>query len=213
MNKINDDGVSDNYRRNNNVTGAVTRGDKVTIDFVLPIEENKITAYNSEMILRWVPAIIPEKVVSFDGKTFVVTIENIFDEVIFKQETTKSSMALNLDEIKNESDLYLITITTKEETEADELKSIEYAVEKVSMDDNPELKSELDAIFAEIDKESSMGKLVLASFYEEKGLLMEAMTHFEEIVKSNPDVLAFQELYQEFLAKNKMVVGSKEEGE
>lgn len=211
MNKINDDGVSDNYRRNNNVTGAVTRGDQVTIDFVLPVEDNKIKVYSSDLVLRWVPAPNEDKVISFDGKTFVVTIRNIFDEVIFSEETTNSSLKINLNEIQNESTLYLVKITSKEDDVANELKSIEYAIEKVSMNDEPELQSELDAMLVEIDEQTDLGKLVLASFFEEKGLLLEAMTKYEEIVSTNPDVQAFRELYQEFLAKNAMVVGSKED--
>lgn len=210
MNQINDDGVSNNYRRNNNVTGAVTRGPEYAIGLVLPVEENKIKAYTSEFILRWVPSPEEDEEISFDGKTFVVSVSNIFDEVIYTKETDNPSIKLNLDEINNESTLYLVEIKTKEENVEDQLKSIEYAIERVKMSDNPELQSELDAMLSEVEEDTSLGKLVLASFYEEKGLLLEAMSKYEEIISENPEVEAFAELYQEFLAKNKMIVGSGE---
>ncbi|MEL6560746.1 MAG: hypothetical protein AAFQ94_21310 [Bacteroidota bacterium] len=213
MNKINDDGVSDNYRRNNNVTGAVTRGAEFAIGFVLPVEDNKIKVYTPNFVLRWVPAPEEGQEISFDGKAFNITIKNIFDEVIYKQETNKTSVILNLDEIKNESSLFLIQVTSIEEEAANTLKSIEYAIERVSLDDNPEFKAEMDAVLAEVETETSVGKLVLASFYEEKGLLLEAMTQYEEIISSNPEVDAFQELYKEFLAKNEMVIGTKKSDE
>ncbi|MGB3464037.1 MAG: hypothetical protein WBA74_02155, partial [Cyclobacteriaceae bacterium] len=179
MNKINDDGVSDNYRRNNNVTGAVTRGKEYAIGFVLPVEDNKIKAYSSEFVLRWVPSPEKDEEISFEGKTFVVNIKNIFDEVIYSVETDKPSIKLDLDEIENESTLFLVEITTKEDNPENTMKSIEYAIERSRMSDNAELQAELDAMLDEIEEETSLGKLVLASFYDEKGLLLEAMNQYE----------------------------------
>ena len=220
MNKINDDGVSNNYRRNNNVTGAAKRatgeGVPITIDFVLPIKENKIVAYDDDIVLRWVPSQAEdEEEVTFDGRKFKVVIQDIFDVEIFKAESEKPSVALNLADIKNESTLYLVRITTIEENGADSLNSIEYAIEKFDWEeyaDDEETKKlleEIEAVKAEVDTESSMGRLVLASFYEEKGMLLSAMREFEKLVSENPDILSFQDLYGEFLAKNGMVVGEK----
>ena len=214
MNKINDDGVSDNYRRNNNVTGAAKRGTDFTIDLVLPIRENKIVAYDDKLVLRWVPSQSDEEdaeEITFDGRTFEVVIKDIFDVEIFQAETDKPSLALDLGEIDNESTLYLVTITSIEEDGVTPLKSVEYAIEKFGYEDNPELQAEVEAVKAEVDTETSMGRLVLASFYESKGMLLEAMREYEKLVSENPEIISFQELYGEFLAKNGMVVGEKSE--
>ncbi|MEL7147760.1 MAG: hypothetical protein AAFO69_15415, partial [Bacteroidota bacterium] len=149
--------------------------------------------------------------ITFDGRTFKVVIKDIFDVEIFKAETEKPSLQLDLGKIKNESTLYLVTITTIEENEVAPLKSIEYAIERYNYEDNPGLKEEIDQVKSEVDTESSMGRLVLASFYEEKGMLLEAMREFETIVRENPEILSFQDMYGEFLAKNGMVVGEKKE--
>ena len=217
MNQINDDGVSNNYRRSNNVTGAAKRttgeGVPITIDFVLPIDSNKVVAYDDEIVLRWVPAKSEEEEVTFDGRKFKVVIQNIFDEDIYQVESDNPSVALDLGAIENESTLYLVRITTIEENGADSLNSIEYAIEKFSFDENPKLAEELEAARAEVDTETSMGKLVMASFYDNKGMLLEAMREFETLVRENPDVDSFKELYSEFLAKNGMVPSEKDKGE
>jgi hypothetical protein len=46
--------------------------------------------------------------------------------------------------------------------------------------------------------------LVYASFFEENGLLLDAMTKYEEAIKMSPEVDDFKELYNGFLIKNNL---------
>jgi hypothetical protein len=47
-----------------------------------------------------------------------------------------------------------------------------------------------------------MNKLILARFYEEHNLLIDAITSYEEAIKMAPDVPTFQEEYDYFMTRH-----------
>lgn len=211
MNKINEEegGVRKNYRSNMSVTGATTRatGDGAAMSFVLPEGENKFNIYNSEALIRWKEVEVEE---GSDAPIYVVTVKDIFNESLFTTETDQTNLTLNLDDeaMKNESNLYIIGVALKSN---EEIKTEDCAIKRIQFDENPDVKTELEALLAEVDQATPMGKVIMATFYDENGLVIDAMTNYEKLIKENPDVVDFQDLYDEFLAKNKMVVADKEE--
>lgn len=209
MNKINEEegGVRKNYRSNMSVTGATTRGGDGTISFVLPEGENKFNIYNSEVLIRWREVEIEE---GSDAPIYVVTVKDIFNESLFTTETDQTNLTLNLDDeaMANESNLYIIGVALKSNAE---VKTEDCAIKRVQFDENPDVKTELEALLAEVDQSTPMGKVIMATFYDENGLVIDAMTNYEKLIKENPEVVDFQDLYEEFLAKNQMVTADKEE--
>ncbi len=212
LNKINeeDGSIRNNYRKNMNATGAVSR--KLSegengIDFVLPTDENKVSVYNSKLILRWAKK---ERAEIADDIPYVITIKNIFDEVVYSKETTNTSLELDLEskELIESIDLLVVTIDAKVSEPSAGTRSKSYAIEKVDLEDedNAKLKDEVEKIKAEVDVNSGMGKIVLAIFYDENKLLLDALTQYEQAIRENPGVQDFQDLYQEFLAKNNMIL-------
>ena len=198
MNKINEEegGIRQNYRNNMNVTGAVSRAlGEDEIGLVLP-PGNKVNVYNSNLLVRWTAV--------NNVDTYLFTVKDIFNEVIFQQETDKLSMELDLDDesIKNESSLYIVTVTVKDN---EEITSPSIAIQRTDLEDSPEVKTELETLKSEVDATTAMGKVIMATFYDEKGLPLDALTTFEALVKENPDVKDFKDLYEEFLWKNGMV--------
>ena len=53
-----------------------------------------------------------------------------------------------------------------------------------------------------IAADSPLNKIIYASFYEENGLILDALTKYEEAIKMSPEIQDFQELYENFLIKN-----------
>ena len=51
-----------------------------------------------------------------------------------------------------------------------------------------------------------MNKVVLASFYEQNKLLIDAITAYEEAIKLAPDDPTYKDYYEEFLLRNKLKV-------
>jgi hypothetical protein len=60
----------------------------------------------------------------------------------------------------------------------------------------------LDEIIGQLNEPTALNKLILAGFYEENNLLIDAITAYEEAVKLAPDVSSYQEDYDEFLIRH-----------
>ena len=192
MNKMNegDEDVNKNYRRNMKATGAVERAtNNASIKVMLP---SSIDVLNPNTVVRWSGA--------EDGASYVVTVKNIFDEQIFKAETQKTSIKLNLDDenLANER-LVIFNVQVKGN---DDLKSSDYGIKRMSEDDAKAIKDNLDILKAEVSDDSPLNKLIYASFYEENNLLLDALTKYEEAIELSPEVEDFKTLYDDFLIKN-----------
>ncbi|PIB35674.1 hypothetical protein BFP72_09855 [Reichenbachiella sp. 5M10] len=174
---------------NGNLTRAVHRANSTAIELMIP---QSVQVYNPEATLRWNSV--------GDSAYYFITIKNIFDEEIFTAETDKTYLSINFnDENLAEEQLITVQVTVKGN---EELFSPSYGIERLPVEDQIDLQEELDAIKAEIPYDSPLSKLILASFYEEHGLLLDAITQYEEIIANDPDVEDFQVLYGEFLINN-----------
>ncbi len=184
------EGEGGSMRSRTNTTGAVSRGADGAIEVLLP---NSVDVFSSEALVRWNA---PE-----DGEDaqYIVTIKNIFDDVIYNEETDKTSVKLNFDEIENESGLYIFNVKKKDN---EEVASADYGIKKVSASDKPEVAENLRLLQSEIDDTSALNKLMLAGFYEENGLLLDALTQYEEAIRMSPEVEDFKALYEDFLLNN-----------
>lgn len=185
------EGDNNSLRARTNTTGAVSRGGEGSIDVLLP---NSVDVYSDEAIVTWMA---PEG--AEDGTQYIVTIKNIFDDVIYNEETDKTSVNLNFSEIENESGLYIFNVKQKDD---DEVASGDYGIKKVSAADKPEVAETLTALQSEVADESALNKLVLAGFFEENALLLDALTQYEQAIQLSPDVEDFQKLRDDFLVKN-----------
>ncbi|MEQ8472684.1 MAG: hypothetical protein RIC35_15940 [Marinoscillum sp.] len=193
MNKMNEDENTD-YRARLNATGAVSRATgSAAINVMAPSQADLL---GSTAILRWDA---PEDWKA--GDLYVVKIENIFNEEIFSKETDKTSVELDFADEKLAYDmgLYLVTIYKKGD---EEISSGEIGIKKVKSGDKVELQESLANLKSEVSEDSPLNKIIYASFYEENGLILDALTKYEEAIKMSPDIEDFQELYQNFLIKN-----------
>ena len=75
-------------------------------------------------------------------------------------------------------------------------------IKKLSAADHATIKKSLDAISADVAEPTALNKLILARFYEEHKLIIDAIASYDEAIKLAPDVTLFQEEYQYFLTRN-----------
>ena len=181
-------------RSRSNTTGAVQRGADGSIQVLLP---SSVDVFSSDAVVRWR---VPEG--TEEGTQYVVTIKNIFDEEIFTQETDKNHIDLAFDEMENESGLYIFTVVQKDN---EEVSSGDYGIKKVNASDKPDIAENLTALTEEVAQDSPLSKVVLATFFEENALLLDALTKYEEAIQLSPDVESFRDLYEDFLIKNGIV--------
>ncbi|MBV6644535.1 MAG: hypothetical protein KI790_03750 [Cyclobacteriaceae bacterium] len=192
-NKMNE-GEKANYRARMNATGAVSRATgSAAINVMLP---SSVDVLSDNAVVRWsAPENAPEDI------TYVVTVMNIFDEVVLSEETGKTSFDLDFATMKDEAGLYIFNVKQKGD---DEVASGNFGIKKVNPTDRPEVSENLAGLQSEVAEDSPLNKLIYASFFEENGLVLDALTKYEEAIKLSPGVQDFQDLYESFLIKNNL---------
>ena len=193
MNKLNEEETT-NYRARLNATGAVSRATgSAAINVMAPAQADLM---GDNAILRWDA---PEG--AEDGTMYVVKVENIFNEEIYREETEKTSVSLDFSDpdLAYDMGLYLVKVYKSDD---EEIASNEIGIKKVKSSDKVEIQEDLANLKSEVADDNAMNKIVYASFFEENGLILDALTKYEEAIKMSPDIEDFQELYQNFLIKN-----------
>lgn len=197
--KMNDDG-SVNYRQRMNATGAVSRAiGSGGIAVVRPGELKTIDVVGDNIIVRW---LTPEG--EEEGVTqYEVSLKNIFDEVIFNAETDKNFIALNFkdESMLNEAGLYLFDINVKGSSD---IKAEQFGIKVVKPEDKG-IAEDLNDLMSAVRDDSPLNKIIYASFYEENGLILDALTKYEEAVQMAPEITQLQDLYEDFLNANGLV--------
>ena len=190
LSKINSDGTeTDNYRRNMKATGAVERASSTAISAMLPSSANIL---NPAAVIRWNSV--------GENAYYIITVKNIFDEELISAETTKPYIQINLDdENLAAEELVILNIKVKDNPD---LFSPNYGIERLSEEKSKEINTPLAQLKSEVSGDTPLGKLVLASYFEENDLILDALTQYEEIMEQAPEVEDFKMLYGEFLIRN-----------
>ncbi len=196
MSKMSPEQKEENRRKYASVTGAAERGSNdASINIYLP---KSVSVLNNTGVIRW--EAIKENAV------YVVSLKNIFNEKILVVETSDSFYTINFDseEIKSAievDNLIIVSVSLKDD---ESVTSISPGIELMKGDDAENYKVELSSLEANIGSKTSINSLILAEFYEEKGLVLDAITSYEDAVRLSPDVEYFQEAYNEFLIRNRL---------
>eukprot|EP00747_Dinoflagellata_sp_TGD_P211836 gnl/TRDRNA2_/TRDRNA2_85016_c1_seq1.p1 gnl/TRDRNA2_/TRDRNA2_85016_c1~~gnl/TRDRNA2_/TRDRNA2_85016_c1_seq1.p1 ORF type:complete len:314 (+),score=27.08 gnl/TRDRNA2_/TRDRNA2_85016_c1_seq1:225-1166(+) len=190
-----------NYRSRMAATGAVSRATNAAIMVMAPTQvniasENKVIG--DQAIIRWKR---PDEMSADDA--YVVSVKNIFDEVIYTTETENEFVELDFtaEQMKNDVGLYILSVSSKSKPE---VKSDDVGIKRAT---DAEISASLASLKSEVTEDSPLNKLIYASFYEENGLLLDALTKYEEAVKMAPEIQDFQDLYDNF----KIVYGFEED--
>jgi hypothetical protein len=192
--KINGD-QQGSYRSRLAATGAVSRavGDN-SISLFLENSEGSAQFFEENAVIRWESPT--------EETTYVVTVLNLMNQVLLEVETTENKVELNFDEqLRDELGYNTFIIKVVDKNNAG-IASDQDGIAIKRVTDNSELAGELANLRSELAEDSPIGKLILASFYEENGLLLDALTKYEEAVEMAPDVPDFQQLYDNFLYVN-----------
>lgn len=174
-------------------TGAVHRavGGEAGIKLMLP-EYQHSGIYNTQAVVNW------------DGSKvsgpYVVTLRNMFEEVLLKTETPETSYKIDLtDPLLAQENAILIEVSSKANPKE---ASKQYLIKKLSPADRKKVEDAFNEIKDQVSEESALSAYILAGFYEQNGLYIDAITAYEEAVKRAPDVPTFKESYEEFLLRN-----------
>ena len=186
---------ADAKKNSMSATGAVHRGepDSSPINIFLP-EKDFSGIFNSTAIINWEAGKVPGP--------YVVTVINMFEDVLVKEETSATTYEVDLSDEKfaNETAV-LITVSAKADPK---LISKQHMIKKLSPAEVERISNDIKAIKGEMSEESAMNKVVLAGFYEQNNLLIDAIYAYEQAVKLEPEVTDFKESYEQFLERNQL---------
>ncbi len=169
------------------VTGSVDRD----IHFVTIYAPKEAYVLNAPLTIKW-DAVDTIKI-------YTVTLMNIFDETLYTTETSTTSITLDLPKYNfaKEKNLFLIVnpkYNTVAKSEKINLKSLEAKDSDVAKQAN-ELQTELA-------EQTALNKYVMASFYAEQNLAINAVEQYEAAIALEPEVEDYKIAYGEYLVKN-----------
>jgi len=190
LNKYTDFILSSNAEAKKNrlsATGAVHRAtETAAIQVMLPDNQNA-GMYNTKAVINW------------DGSKvqgpYVVTLKNMFEDRLDQFETPETTIEVDMSKYSNETAI-LVDVASKANPK---MGSKDYTIRKLSAADQEKVKIQLSEFSSEAEEETALNYFLLAAFYEDNKLLIDAITAYEQAVKLEP---AYRESYDEFLIRN-----------
>jgi hypothetical protein len=175
-------------------TGAVHRAtETAAIKLMLP-ENQHSGIYNTKAVINWSGSKV--------AGPYIVTLRNMFDDELTKIETPETTIQIDLSDPKfvNENAI-LVEVSAK----ADEKQiSKQHLIKRLPAAEQQKVKKSLNEIMGEVQEQTALNQLILAGFFEENNLLIDAITAYEDAIKLAPDVPSYQEAYDEFLLRQNL---------
>jgi hypothetical protein len=171
-------------------TGAVDRGVD-NIQVYLPKPEQAVV-YNNDVIISWDAAAA--------SGPYVVTFKSLFDDELEKIQTDENKINVNLNDpnFANEDNIIVEVSSVSNKNKI----SDRYTLKKLSKADKERIKAALSEIENPTSEPTALNKLLIAGFYEQNNLLIDAGSAYLEAIKIAPDVPQYQDAYNEFLVRN-----------
>lgn len=195
LNKYTDFILSSNAEGKKNrlsATGAVHRAtETAAIKVMLPENQKYSDVYNSTVVINW------------DGSKaqgpYIVTLKNMFEDQLAKFETPETTLTVNVSDPKfTTENAILIEVSSKSNPKQ---ISKQHMMRRMSAGSREKVEKALTVIMMDVSDPTAINKFILAGFYEENNLLIDAIASFEEAVKLEP---SYKEFYDEFLLRHGM---------
>src|SRR5690606_4317893 len=173
-------------------TGAAERGQD-NIEVYLPRGGEQSVVYNDNVTIRW------DK--SAPGP-YVVTFKTLFEDELDKMNVAENSVTISLNNASftNEDNIIVEVASASDKNKVSE----RYSLKRLSKADKERIKSALAEISDPTSEPNALNKLLIAGFYEQNNLLIDAATSYSEAMKLAPDVPQYEEQYNDFLLRNNL---------
>jgi hypothetical protein len=139
-----------------------------------------------------------------DFKEYRIYFTDLYDEIVLEQKFVENKIFidLNQEKLKDQDFLIVKVIPIKKNgTQPARLENIDgIMIKRMDNEKSQEIKKELDKI--QIPEAEALTKLVEARFFEEKGLLMDAVVAYFKAIELSNHCPQFKEMYEAFLIRN-----------
>jgi hypothetical protein len=174
-------------------TGAVHRGETYAIQLMLP-ENQHSGIYNNVAVINWEGTKV--------AGPYIVTLRNMFDDELAKIETPETNFQVDLTDPKFvKENAILVEVKSKSDTKQ---VSKQHLIKRLTQADEERVKTSLNEIIGEVAEKTALNKFILAGFYEENNLFIDAIAAYEDAIKLAPDVPSYKDAYEEFLMRHGM---------
>jgi hypothetical protein len=174
-------------------TGAVHRGETYAIQLMLP-ENQHSGIYNDVAVINWEGTKV--------AGPYIVTLRNMFDDELAKIETPETNFQVDLTDPKfAKENAILVEVRSKSDTKQ---VSKQHLIKRLTQADEERVKTSLNEIIGEVAEKTALNKFILAGFYEENNLFIDAIAAYEDAIKLAPDVPSYKDAYEEFLMRHGM---------
>jgi hypothetical protein len=174
-------------------TGAVHRGETYAIQLMLP-ENQHSGIYNNVAVINWEGTKV--------AGPYIVTLRNMFDDELAKIETPETNFQVDLSDPKFvKENAILVEVKSKSDTKQ---VSKQHLIKRLTQADEERVKTSLNEIIGEVAEKTALNKFILAGFYEENNLFIDAIAAYEDAIKLAPDVPSYKDAYEEFLLRHGM---------
>jgi hypothetical protein len=126
----------------------------------------------------------------------------MFDDELAKIETPETTITLDMKDARYVKE-NAILIEVKSKADPRQVSS-QHLIKRLMPSDIEKIKTSLNEIMVEVSDQTALNKFILAGFYEENNLYIDAIASYEEAIKLAPDVTTFKESYDEFLLRHGM---------
>lgn len=185
---------ADDAQRNRlTATGAVTRTSSPAAPGAIRVFLPENTAvFNKTIRVEW-------EADAAKGP-FVVTVMNLFEDVVHKAVVDANEYSVDLADPKlSQEPGLLIQVTSKSDQK---VASKRHRVRKLAVGERDRVAAELDALKREVQAESAMSKIWIAGLFENNALIADAILAFQEAMRLEPQ--AFEETYEQFMIRNNL---------
>ncbi len=202
ISKMSPEVIEENRKKYASVTGSGERG-IISSDILLYLPKTTFL-FGNEAVIRWR---YTEK-----EMTYLITFKDISGEEIFSDECVDPFYKVNFSDSKFEkvlvSDLYIVHVTIKGN---EKIESQKVLIKHLNKSENGQIAKDVKAMQSNFVNESSLDALILADYYEEMYLPLDAITQYEKVIHLSPSIEYFQNIYDEYLIRSVVKYFSKPE--
>jgi hypothetical protein len=154
---------------------------------------NSPVVYNNKIIIGWEKEKAPPP--------YIVTFKSLFEDELKKEEVNTNSITIDLSDVSFENEDN-IKVEVKAKSDNGSKKSDAYTIKRLSKADKDRINKLLVDLKGIMSEETALNKQIMAAFYEQNGLLIDAATAYQEAIKLAPDVAQLHDEYNEFLLRH-----------
>lgn len=172
-------------------TGAVERATMKDMVIVFLPGSEKSEVFGDKIYLEWNPGEVKAP--------YVVIFTNFMDEELGRFETKEPNFTLSLTEPKFQREPQILVRVISKNTAGQGSKA--YTIKKLRSAERDKITAAYEQVKGSVDPNTALGQYLLAGFYEDNLLLIDALTAYRQAALLAPDVETYKTEYEEFMKR------------